>query len=64
MELDSVKKQLERQGFEYYEGDYINGTQAYHFIRGTEIINILYTEWADEESLEEIKGIKKQIKTK
>ena len=45
--LQPIKELLEKQGFERYEGDYINGTKTQHFIKDAEIIQIIHLESAE-----------------
>lgn len=53
--LKTIKELLEKQGFKPYEDHCINRVEAQHFIKDTELIQILHVESADEEELEEIK---------
>ncbi len=56
-ETDVIMEILKGMGYEYHEGQGFNGEYPHFFIKDTDLIEVILTTGADEEKLEEIRGL-------
>lgn len=55
-EIDVITAILKGMGYEYHEGQGLNGEYPHFFIKDTDLIRVILEEQADEETLEAIRG--------